>query len=42
MSRIDTFQESPSRSPGRKPTDTRDGMPTTRAIIAIADANCSQ
>jgi hypothetical protein len=42
MSRIDTFHPSSSRSPGKKPTDTREGMPTTRAIIAIADANCSQ
>ena len=42
MSRMDTRQVSPSFFPGRKPTDTRDGMPATRAIIAIAVANCSQ
>ena len=38
MSRIETFQPSWSCSPGKKPTDTRDGMPTTRASIAMADA----
>ena len=43
MSRIDTSQVlSSTRSPGRKPTATRDGMPTSRAIIAIEAANCSQ
>ena len=42
MSRIDTRQTSPSRLPGRKPTETRDGIPATRAIMAIPAANCSQ
>ena len=42
MSRIDTFHWSPCFWPGRKPTATREGMPTTRAIRAIDEANCSQ
>ena len=42
MSRMETCQASPTCSPGRKPTDTREGISTTRAIVAIAPANCSQ
>ena len=33
---------SPTRSGTRKPTATRAGMPSSRAITAIAAANCSQ
>ena len=42
MSLTDTSQESPTCSPGRKPIATREGIPATRAIMAIAEANCSQ
>ena len=42
MSRTETSKVSPLRLPGRKPTATRAGIPLTRAIIAIALANCSQ